>query len=127
MTVGYERIRGLRDIGQRRGGSYEASKSKTIAVPRSTLHRAWSTKQTRDQWLPGVDFTVRTSSKDKSMRLTWPDDTWVLVYFTSKGPSKSQVAVHHTRFPDKKAVTEAKSYWAERIDVLEEVLTTSAA
>ncbi len=33
VTVGYERIRGLRDVGQRRGGSYEASKSKTVAAP----------------------------------------------------------------------------------------------
>src|SRR5690349_12709262 len=31
VTVGYERIRGLRDHGQRRGGAYEASKSRTFA------------------------------------------------------------------------------------------------
>ena len=29
VTVGYERIRGLRDKGQRRGGGYEAGKSRT--------------------------------------------------------------------------------------------------
>src|SRR5512141_590280 len=32
VTVGYERIRGLRERGQRRGGSYEAGKSRTFAV-----------------------------------------------------------------------------------------------
>src|SRR5438105_4161797 len=33
VTVGYERIRGLRDRGQQRGGSYRASKSRTFGVP----------------------------------------------------------------------------------------------
>ncbi|HJR15886.1 MAG TPA: hypothetical protein VJ808_03450 [Gemmatimonadales bacterium] len=33
VTVGYERIKGLRAIGQRRDGSFEVSKSKTLPVP----------------------------------------------------------------------------------------------
>src|SRR5438128_9518271 len=33
LTVGYERIRGLRARGQRRGGLWEASKSRTFNVP----------------------------------------------------------------------------------------------
>jgi hypothetical protein len=41
VTVGYERIKGLRAIGQRRDGSYEATKSKTFAAPVSRLYRAF--------------------------------------------------------------------------------------
>ena len=33
VTVGYERIKGLRDRGQRRGGGYEMTKSRTFNVP----------------------------------------------------------------------------------------------
>src|SRR6185369_17849812 len=33
VTVGYERIKGLRARGQRRDGSYETSKSRTFDVP----------------------------------------------------------------------------------------------
>ena len=33
VTVGYERIKGLRAVGQRRDGSFEANKSRTFAVP----------------------------------------------------------------------------------------------
>src|SRR5947199_9183260 len=33
VTVGYERIKGLRAIGQRRDGAFEATKSKVFAVP----------------------------------------------------------------------------------------------
>jgi len=32
VTVGYERIKGLRAIGQRRDGAFEATKSKVFAV-----------------------------------------------------------------------------------------------
>ena len=42
VTVSYERIRGLRDIGQRRGGKYDANKSKTFAAPISQLYAAFS-------------------------------------------------------------------------------------
>src|SRR4029079_17290323 len=43
VTVGYERIRGLRARGQRRDGRWEASKSKTYAVPVAELFDAWNT------------------------------------------------------------------------------------
>src|SRR4051812_30391687 len=37
VTVGYERIKGLRARGQRRDGSFETSKSRTFDVPVSQL------------------------------------------------------------------------------------------
>jgi len=40
VTLGYERIKGLRAVGQRRDGSFEASKSRTFAVPLTRLYRA---------------------------------------------------------------------------------------
>ena len=45
VTVAYERIRGLRDVGQRRGGTYDVNKSKTVAVPLAKLYRAFSDKR----------------------------------------------------------------------------------
>lgn len=41
VTVGYQRIKGLRAVGQRRDGSFEANKSKTFAVPLAELYRAF--------------------------------------------------------------------------------------
>ena len=84
VTVGYERIKGLRAIGQRRDGSFEASKSRTFAVPLVRLYRAWHDSSTRARWLPGVDLTVRTATRGKSMRITWPDRTSVEVGFMRK-------------------------------------------
>jgi hypothetical protein len=122
VTVGYERIKGLRAIGQRRDGSFEANKSKTFAVPLSRLYRSFHDARSRSQWLPGVDLTVRTATAEKSMRITWPDKTSVEVGFASKGAAKSLVAVQHGKLPDKATAARVKEYWTERFGALEEVL-----
>jgi len=122
VTVGYERIKGLRAIGQRRDGSFDATKSKTFAVPLARLYRAFNDARTRARWLPGVDLTVRTATRDKSMRITWPDRTSVEVGFASRGPAKSQVQVQHGKLADQTGARRAKQYWAERLGALGEVL-----
>lgn len=121
VTVGYERIRGLRDRGQRRGGTYEAGKSRTFNVPVETLFKAVANARTRKRWLPET-IVVRTKIANKSMRVTWPDDTNVEIYFLTKGAAKSTLAVTHTKLADRAAVEAAKKAWAERFDGLAEVL-----
>jgi uncharacterized protein YndB with AHSA1/START domain len=124
VTVGYERIKGLRAVGQRRDGSFEAHKSKTFAVPLERLYRAFADKQTRGRWLPGVDLTVRTAARDKSMRITWPDRTSLEVGFTARGAGKSQVALQHGKLPDRDTAARMKEYWTERLADLEGVLSS---
>jgi len=58
VTVGYERIKGLRDRGQRRGGGYEAGKSRTFGVPVKALYDAWANEAARRTWLGRNDVTV---------------------------------------------------------------------
>lgn len=122
VTVGYERIKGLREVGQRRDGSFEASKSRTFPVPLSRLYRAFNHAPTRARWLPDVDLAVRTAVRDKSMRITWPDHTTVDAWFLDKGERKSQVALAHAKLPDRSAVNRMKQYWAQRLDVLRDLL-----
>jgi uncharacterized protein YndB with AHSA1/START domain len=125
VTTGYERIKGLRAIGQRRDGRYEASKSKTFSVPVGRLYRAFHDARTRRRWLPDVKPTVRTATRDKTMRVTWPDGSSVELYFASKGAGKSQVAVQHGKLPDRAAVDGLKAYWTERLGALQETLTAA--
>jgi hypothetical protein len=127
VTVGYERIKGLRAIGQRRSGAFEASKSRTFPVPLARLYRAFRDARTRARWLPGVKLTVRSASPEKYMRITWPDETSVVVGFLSKGADKSQVAIQHEKLPDQAAATRSKQYWAERLDFLGQVLDGSGS
>ena len=121
VTVGYERIKGLRALGQRRNGSFEASKSRTFNVPVSTLFEAWSDPALRRRWLDEAGVKVRTATAPKSMRLGWPDGTIVAVWFTAKGASKSAVALAHTKLSDRETADRFKAYWAERLDELAEL------
>lgn len=122
VTVGYERIHGLRAMGQRLDGAYEASKSKTFAVPVARLYRAWKDARTRAKWLPGVALTIRTATSEKSMRITWPDGTSVAAWFIAKGAAKSQVAVAHAKLAGKADAEARRAYWNERLRALGEVL-----
>jgi len=122
VTVGYERIRGLRDVGQRRSGEYEASKSKTLRVPLRRLFLAFTASGTREKWLPGVKWTVRATVADKSIRVTWEDGTFVEFYFVAKDPEKTQVAIQHRKLRTKAQAVKAKAYWGERLEELARVL-----
>jgi hypothetical protein len=122
VVVGYERIRGLRAIGQRRGGSFEATKSKVFAVPVGKLYRAFSDAGTRSRWLPDVKLTVRTKTKDKSFRANWPDGTSVEMGFYAKGAAKSSVAITHSKLADKADADQRKAFWAERFGELAKLL-----
>jgi hypothetical protein len=125
VTVGYERIKGLRERGQRRGGAYETSKSKTYNVPVKALFDAWSDDTMRRLWLGGVNARVRTATSPKSMRLQWPDGTIVAVWFLPKGASKSTVTLAHTKLPDKAASENAKALWTTRLDALGSLFASS--
>jgi uncharacterized protein YndB with AHSA1/START domain len=125
VTVGYERIKGLRERGQRRDGSYEATKSRTFNVPVSTLFRAWADAAKRRRWLDGSGAVVRSATAAKAMRLRWPDGTIVIVGFTAKGKSKSMVAIAHTKLRSREASRTAKEYWAARFDALASLLAAS--
>ena len=122
VTVGYERIKGLRARGQRRDGTYEASKSRTFNVPVTTLFDAWKSAKLRKRWLDDPTVKVRTATSPKSMRLGLSDGTIVAVGFYPKGEGKSSVAVQHTKLPDRETADRLKKYWSERLDALGDAL-----
>jgi uncharacterized protein YndB with AHSA1/START domain len=121
VVVGYERIKGLRGIGQRRNGAYEANKSKTIAAPASHVYRALADSRLRRKWLPDVAITIRKSTPGKSVRMTWDDGTSVEVWLTPKG-AKTATAITHTKLSGKEDAEARKHYWAEKLNALAAVV-----
>ncbi len=117
VTVGYERIRGLRDKGQRRGGGYDVNKSKTLPVPLARLYAAFGARQRR-AWMPGASPKVRKATREKSMRLTWEDGTPVDVHFWSKGAAKSQVQLQHRGLASKEVTDRVRAEWTARLAAL---------
>ena len=122
VTVGYERIRGLRDNRQRRSGTYEASKSRTFPVAIATLFDAVANARKRRRWLD-VKLNVRTVNPDRrAIRGSLEDGTLVQFYFIDKGGEKSTVAIQHQKLVGKEEVEQSKQEWGERLDVLGRVL-----
>ena len=82
VTVGYERIKGLRATGQRRDGSFEASKSKAFAVPLARLYGAFHNARTRGPlaaWC-GPDGSERDPRQVDADQLAGPDVGHILVH-----------------------------------------------
>jgi hypothetical protein len=123
VTVGYERIKGLREIGQRRDGAFEATKSKTLPVSIDAARRAFTDATLRAYWLPDDKPTLRKTTSPSSLRFTWEDGTAVDVWLTAKGDAKTQVAVAHRKLATKAEAEKRKVFWGERLGVLGEVLT----
>lgn len=121
VTVSYERFRGLRDVGQRRGGGYDVNKSKTVPVGVEELWRAFEDDTRRARWLPD-ELTVRTAKKPKSMRVRLSDDSPLDIYFMAKGAEKSTVTLQHRKLPNREKADEMKLYWGERLEALKEML-----
>ena len=122
VTVGYERIKGLRARGQRRDGTYEATKSRTFNVRVQDLYAAWANASKRNRWLDGDGIKIRTATAPKSMRLGMGDGAIVAVGFYPKGKGKSSVAVQHAKLPDKETAEQVKEYWTAQLDRLAGIL-----
>ncbi|MGI0028954.1 MAG: hypothetical protein ACREAQ_04480 [Nitrososphaera sp.] len=121
IAVTYEQERGLREVHQKADG-YAVSASRTFQVPVGVLYRQWSDAKIRGMWLR-EKFTVRKETKNKSMRITWGDGrTSVEVYFYSKGDSKSQVSVQHSKLASSKDVELARSRWKGALERLAKIL-----
>ncbi|HEU4722378.1 MAG TPA: hypothetical protein VFS59_13550 [Gemmatimonadaceae bacterium] len=122
VTVGYERIKGLRERGQRRGGDFTMTRSRTFPVDVATLFDAWADGRRRRRWLGETGVKVRTATAPKSMRLQMPDGAIVALWFQAKGKDKSSVALEQARLPDRETADAIKQRWSERLDALRDTL-----
>jgi hypothetical protein len=121
VTVGYEQSRGLRMVNETCDG-WKSSVSRTVNVPLARLFDAWADEEARTRWLGKKKITVRKATKNKSMRISWPDATNIDVNFYAKGAGKSQVAVEHAKLKCESDVAKSKKYWAGAMDKLKKIL-----
>src|SRR5688500_14715079 len=134
VTVGYERARGKRAMGQLVDG-FSANASKTVNVGIERLYEAVADGRRRSRWLPKAPLTVSSATPHRSVRGAWTDETTavttggaakggaksaargsrVSIDLSSKGEGKSQLQVQHTRLRDAAAAGALKSFWRERL------------
>jgi uncharacterized protein YndB with AHSA1/START domain len=118
VTVAYERARGLRELYEKPKG-FEISVSRTLKTSISKLYQAFATEKARKTWLGEDGLTIRKSTPNKTLRVTWSDGTSSLeISFIAKDDSKSQVVVQHGKLSDAKASAKMKKFWGEALDRL---------
>ncbi|MEU1837704.1 hypothetical protein [Micromonospora chersina] len=123
ITVGYEQARGLRTPGQRRGGGFEATGTRTVAVPVAVLFEAFADEAVRHRWLPDVAVRVRTATAPKSFRADWAGGpSRIAVGFTPVSGTKARVAVQHEKLTDAAEADRLKAYWRDRLAALKHLL-----
>jgi hypothetical protein len=122
ITVGYERARGMRAVGETKTG-FVAGASKTIAVAVDRLYDEFTDEGARRRWLPEGDMSVRTATRPKGARYDWADGTTrVIAYFEPKGDDKSVVTISHERLADADEAARMKAMWRTALIDLKEVL-----
>jgi uncharacterized protein YndB with AHSA1/START domain len=114
VTVTYEQARGLRAKHEMPSG-YQVSVSKTLGAPVAQVYRAWRDGRARARWYAGPAFTVRKATPEKTLRLTWADETHVEVSLYARGDAKTQVTIQHSKLPTAAAAEKLKRFWAERL------------
>jgi len=127
VTVGYERIKGLRAIGQRRDGGYMANKSKTFSVPVPPLYRAVSDRRFRVRWLPEGVSRFSSSRREKYLRGRGADGTPLEFVFSARGRGRSTIQVQQGPLPDAAAASRVRRFWGERLAALGQLLADATA
>lgn len=122
VTVGYERIKGLRERGQRRDGTFDVAKSKVYPVPLAEL---WTAFVRCERWIGDAKLRMSKATRHKSMRMRWMDGTPIEVNFTAKSPAKSQVQLQHGGLATRAEATRLRRFWTERLAALGDVLAGS--
>lgn len=122
ITVGYEQARGLR-VKHETATGFSVSRSKTFNVPIDKVFSAWFDQRKRSKWLADPEFTIRTATENRSLRITWTDGkTNVEVMFYTKGKGKCQATVQHNKLASKTAAARMTMYWGEQLDKLQAFL-----
>lgn len=121
VAVTYEQARGLR-LKHEKPEGFEISVSRTIEAPVGKAFKAWADEKIRKQWL-SANFTIRKATANKSLRISWEDGkTIVAVAFYPKGTGKCQVVAQHNKLPNANAAAKMKTFWAQALDRLKEIL-----
>lgn len=118
ITVGYERITGLRLPHQMADGTFSVSKTMTISLDAERL-RAWLLDEdSRQDLFPGTDTDVRSRPGSKSVRLAIGPGA-ALFSIAERADGRSSVTVSHERLPTVDEVERWQFYWSEWLQALD--------
>jgi hypothetical protein len=119
ITVGYERIVGLRLPFQRPDGTFSANKSRTVTVDAEALRAMLLDDDDRADLFPGVETELRSKPTSKNVRLGMGAGV-AEIHMAPKGDGRVKVTIQHERLPEYGDVEHWKGYWSEWLDAIDD-------
>lgn len=118
ITVGYERITGLRAPFQRPDGTFTANKSKTVRRSADDLRRRLVDDAARAELFAGRPTTLRSNPSAKTLRIEIGPGVAVLGLLP-RTDGRTTVSVQHEKLPAYASVEEWRSFWSHWLDGLD--------
>ena len=123
VTVGFERITGLRLPYQRSDGTFACSKSRTVSVEADVLRKMLLSDEHRSDLFPDQATELRSKPETKAIRLgIGPENAVAIVGLTDVGDGRATIAIQHERLPTYESVEEWKFYWSDWLDAVAEAV-----
>lgn len=123
VTVGYERITGLRLPGQMPDGTFTVSRSRTLDLDPEAFRAALEDDRARATMLPGFTSVARSKPGVKAPRfaLTGGEDArelGVIQFSVESVKGRTRVVASHEKLPTVAAAETWKAFWADWLDTL---------
>ncbi|MGH8873009.1 MAG: hypothetical protein ACRDWS_13675 [Acidimicrobiia bacterium] len=119
VTVGYERITGLRLPYQQPDGTFSAGKSRTVTADAARLRGMLLDDTGRADLFPGLDTELRSQPTAKVLRIAiGPGVAQIALDFQAEGRVKITIA--HERLPSPGEVDRWKQYWTDWLESVDE-------
>lgn len=119
VTVGYERITGLRLPHQMADGTFTANKSGTVTVDADELRQLLLDDDQRTHLFPDVPTELKSKPSSKSIRFAIGPGV-AAISVDARTAGRSKVTIQHSRLPAFDDVEEWKFYWSDWLVAIDE-------
>jgi hypothetical protein len=119
VTVGYERITGLRLPYQQPDGTFSAGKSRTVTADAALIREMLLDDDDRADLFPGLETELRSRPTSKVLRIGIGPGT-AQIALDVQDDDRVKVTVAHDKLPTADAVEEWKGYWSGWLEAIDE-------
>jgi hypothetical protein len=119
VTVGYERITGLRLPYQRPDGTFNAGKTRTVSVDMYALRGMLLDDDDRADLFPGLDTELRSKPTSKVIRLGIGPGV-AQIAMDPQPDGRATISISHEKLPTAGSVEEWKGYWSDWLEAIDE-------
>ena len=104
---------------------FEIKISKVFNAPAADLYSSWRDDTIRWRWLPQPKIAIQSTTTNKSIRASLPDESQLRITFSANSKTKTQVTIEHEKIPDAKTASKMKSHWTAALERLKKVVASS--